>query len=228
MALHQTSGNPILTGSCSFTVVALVALCTTWRRAIGLRQFLPTTLTFLIGVVSAQEPLAPAQIKQAMALGRSCSDIPIVRVGAKRGDFEVFIEGPSARVALHAAAARQMHQPFDTSSVTRDIAAPDYRIWLQYVLHGRRKVSVRRVVLQPKGDARPSAVILPVRERPFQLTVGHLPAHGIVNEVRWRNFEWVFDRLPVDDFQVILATTAGEQRYTVTAADRVRLMRVCT
>jgi hypothetical protein len=66
-----------------------------------------------------------------------------VRV-AGRGDFEVFIEGPAACVALHAAAARPMHQPF----------------------------------------------------------------------------EWIFDRLPVDEFQVILETTAGEPRYTVTAADR--------
>jgi hypothetical protein len=121
-----------------------------------------------------------------------------------------------------------MHQPFDASNVTRDIASPDYRIWLQYVIRGRRTVSVNRIVLQSRGGLRTGDVIQPVRERPFQLTVGHLPAHGIMDEVRWRNFEWIFDRLPADEFQVRLETTAGEQRYTVSAADRVRLTKVCT
>ena len=73
-----------------------------------------------------------------------------------------------------------------------------------------------------------SAAIQPVRERPFQLTVGQLPAHGIVDEVRWRNWEWIFDHLPFGAFQVILETSAGAQRYTVTGQDQATLMRVCT
>jgi hypothetical protein len=178
--------------------------------------------------VAAQEPLSEAHIQEAIAVGRNCGDVPIVNVGAKAGDFTVYIEGPFARIALHAAAARQMRQPFDASKVTGDVAVPDYRIWAQYTLEGRRTVSVKRIVLQPAGKRARGPVIQPVRDRPFQLTVGHLPAHGIINEVRWRNWEWIFDRLPGGEFQVILETSAGAQRYTVTERDVARLMRVCT
>jgi hypothetical protein len=194
---------------------------------LDMRTLLALTIVSLTGVAAAQEPLTDGQIKDAIALGKSCGDIPIVRVGTGSGDFEVFIESPAGRIALQAAAARQMHQPFDVSNVTRDMAAHEYRIWLQYTLRGPRTVSVSKIVIQPKGD-RTRAVIPPVREHPFQLTVGNLPAHGIVDEVRWRYFEWIFTRLPAGEFQVVLETTAGEQRYTVTDRDRARLMRVCT
>jgi hypothetical protein len=178
--------------------------------------------------VAGQEPLTEAQVKEAVAIGKDCSNVPLVRVGAVRGDFNVFIEGPFARIAIHAAAARQMHQRFDASKVTGDVAARDYRVWAQYTLRGRRTVSVNHVVLQPNGKSGMSAAIQPVRERSFQLTVGQLPAHGIVDEVRWRNWEWIFDHLPVGTFQVILETSAGAQRYTVTGQDQATLMRVCT
>jgi hypothetical protein len=177
--------------------------------------------------VAAQELLTDTQVKEAVALGRACGDVPIAKVGAKGGDFNVFIEGPFARIALHAAAARQMHQPFDVSKLRGDVAAPDYRIWAQYVLEGRRTVSIDRVVLQGTDNKGMNAVIQPVRDRPFQLTVGHLPAHGIMDEVRWRNWEWIFDRLPVSEFHVILETSAGVQRYRVTSRERAALMRIC-
>ena len=180
--------------------------------------------------VTSQELLTETQVKEAAALGKACGDVPIAKVGAKGGDFNVFIEGPFARIALHAAAARHMHQP--TFGVYRPESAEmwsasDYRIWAQYTLEGRRTVSVDHVVLQEAGKHGMHAVILPVRDRPFQLTVGHLPAHGIVNEVRFGNWEWTFDRIPVNEFHVILETSAGVQRYRVTARDRNALMRIC-
>lgn len=177
--------------------------------------------------VTAQGLLTDTQVKEAIALGRACGDVPIAKIGAKGGDFNVFIEGPFARVALHAAAARQMHQPFDVSKVRGDVASRDYRIWAQYVLDGRRTVSVERVVLQGIDDNGRSAVIQPARDRPFQLTVGHLPAHGIMDELRWRFWEWIFDRLPVGEFHVILETSAGVQRYRVTSRDRAALTKIC-
>jgi hypothetical protein len=177
--------------------------------------------------IGAQERLTVAQVKEAIALGRACGDVPIAKIGAKRGDFNVFIEGPFARIALHAAAARQMHQPFDVSNVRGDVASPDYRIWAQYVLEGRRTVSVDRAVLQAIDNEGINAVVQPVRDRSFQLTVGHLPAHGIMDEVRWRNWEWIFDRLPGSEFDVILETSAGVQRYRVTSRERAALMKIC-
>jgi hypothetical protein len=194
-----------------------------------MRCILVLTIVCSVTVAAAaQERLTETQVKAAVALGKSCSELPLVKVGAARGDFNVFIEGPFARIAVHAAAARQMHQPFDASKVPADVAAPDYRIWVQYTRGGRTAVSVNHVVLQPNGKRGASTMIRPVRERPFQLTVGHLPGHGIIDEVRWRHWEWMFDHLPAGEFQVILETSAGPQRYTVTERDRATSMRVCT
>lgn len=60
------------------------------------------------------------------------------------------------------------------------------------------------------------------------LTVGAIPADGVITEVRWRGWEWTFDRLPNGDFDVVVETTAGAQRYRVTSQDRAGRMRVCT
>jgi len=179
--------------------------------------------------VGAQARLTDRQISEAIALGGSCGEIPLMKVDAPEGDFVVFIEGPFARLAEHAAVARQMNVPFNASRVTPDMIAPDYRIWVQYNLNARREVRVNQAVLRPVGATKPLAVIHPIREsvRP-QLTLGPIPAHGIITEVRWRWHEWIFDRLPPNDFHVVLNTSAGQERHTVTNAVRTRPMRVCT
>src|SRR5207248_7217166 len=124
-------------------------------------------------------------------------DVPLlVKVGSQRGDFDVFIEGPIARIAIQAAAAAQIRRPFDASMVTRQMAAPTFRIWTQYTTRGRRTVSVNRIVLQAVRATGGNEVIQPVRGEPFQVTVGHLPAHGIIEAVRCRDWQWTLDRLP--------------------------------
>src|SRR5262245_27853118 len=177
----------------------------------------------------AQDRLTDRQISEAIALGGSCSDIPLMKVEAAEADFVVFIEGPFARVAEHAAVARQMSVPFDASKVTPDMVAPEYRIWVQYNHNGRRAVSVNQAVLRPVGTTKSSALIHPIREsvRP-QLTLGAIAAHGMITEVSWRWHKWIFDRLQPNDFQVVLDTSAGQERHTVTNTVRTRLMRVCT
>ena len=179
-------------------------------------------------VAAAQKPLDPVLVQEAIALGKSCGDVPILRVTKPGGDFVVFIEGPFARVAVHAAAARQMHQPFDSANITADVGAPDYRVWLQYAPSGRRTLTANRVSLQPRSGAANGRMIRSTHDRRSQLTAGATPAHGIVTEVRWRGWEWTFDQLPSGDFDVVVATTAGPQRYTVTNQDRAGRMRVCT
>ena len=177
---------------------------------------------------SAQEALSPSAVQEAIALGKSCGDVPILRVTKPGGDFDVFIEGPFARIAVHAAAARQMHQPFSPANITPDIGAPDYRVWLQYAPSGRRTLTANGVLLQSRSGAASGRVIQSIRDRGAQLTAGALPAHGIMTEVRWRGWEWTFDRLPNGEFDVVVETTAGAQRYRVTSQERARRMRVCT
>jgi hypothetical protein len=215
-------------GLCAIVMMILRQISATLNRRGDMRCQLALTIVCSSALaVGAQEILTETQLKEAIALGRACGDVPIVKVGTKGGDFNVFLEDPFARIALRAAAARQMHQPFDVSNVRGDVAALDYRIWVQYILEGRRTVSVDRVVLQQIDHKGRNTVIQPVRARPFQLTVGHLPAHGIMTEVRWRNWEWIFDRLPVGEFHVVLETSAGVQRYRVTSRDRAASMKIC-
>ena len=99
----------------------------------------------MASMASAQESLEPTLVQEAIALGKSCGDVPILRVTKPGGDFVVFIEGPFARIAVHAAAARQMHQPFDPANITADIAAPGYCVWLQYAPSGRRMPTQKTV-----------------------------------------------------------------------------------
>jgi hypothetical protein len=178
--------------------------------------------------LSAAAPgrLDPAAINKAIDLGKSCGDVPLIKLVQPGGDFDVYVESPFARVAIHAAAAQQMHHAFDASNVTSDIGGPGYHVWLQYTLRAVRTLSVKRLVLQPTSG-RDRRIIEPIREGPFQLTAGAWPAHGIITDVRWRQYEWVFDRLPEGDFAVVLRTTTGVQRYHVTARERSRTMRVC-
>jgi len=189
---------------------------------------LAAAVTAATVVAYAQEALTPSAVQEAIALGKSCADVPILRVTKPDGDFVVFIESPFARIAVHAAAARQMHQPFDLANITPDIGAPDYRVWLQYAPSGRRTLTANRVLLQARSGAASERVLKPIRDRRSQLSVGAIPAHGIVTDVRWRGWEWTFDRLPDGEFYVVVETTAGAQRYRVTSQERAGRMRVCT
>ena len=54
-----------------------------------------------------------------------------------------------------------------------------------------------------------------------------MPSHGIVESLRTRFPEFVFAALPPGDFQVLVQSSTGVQRYTVAARDREQIMRVC-
>src|SRR5437868_11372197 len=129
-----------------------------------MRELFGSTIAALVLIAPAAQPqLTDAQIKDAIALGRSCREIPLLmKVGSQRGDFDVFIEGPIARIAIQAAAAAQIRRPFDASMVTRQMAAPTFRIWTQYTTRGRRTVSVNRIVLQAVRATGGNEVIQPV------------------------------------------------------------------
>jgi hypothetical protein len=192
------------------------------------RSLVLPTVCIMAVVAAAQKPLDPVLVQEAIALGKSCGDVPILRGTKPGGDFVVFIEGPFARIAVHAAAAKQMHQPFDVANITPDVGAPDYRVWLQYAPSGRKTLTANRVSLQSRSGAARGRMVWPTRDRRSQLTAGATPAHGIITEVRWRGWEWTFDRLPDGEFDVVVETNSGTQRYTVTNKDRAGRIKVCT
>ena len=98
---------------------------------------------------------------------------------------------------------------------------PDTRIWL-IRKPGARSDSVNEVRVRSRdGDVRP------VQVRIDKFFLGSVPSHGIVRDLRDRQPEYTFRSLPPDDFDVLVDTTAGVQRYRVPPPDRQKVMPVC-
>ena len=82
-----------------------------------------------IALVSGQTDSPPRglsdeQIQQAIEMGRT-GKLPVVQVGTilgvSKGDFDVFIEGPIARIAEAASNAFRQYRPFDATNVTPEM-----------------------------------------------------------------------------------------------------------
>ena len=175
----------------------------------------------MLGVIGrAGEPLTQTEMGEAMAFGRKCQP-PIVRVSSSQ--FDVYVESPFARAALVFATATVNHWPLDAPGVIKAMT-PDYRIWAVYKDQADRTVSLTRIGVRPLGGAERA----PARIRDWErLFLGVGASHGIIEPLRLRAGEAIFDELPSSDFQIILHTTAGVHRYTVTATDRAARLRVC-
>lgn len=167
-----------------------------------MRAWVLTAAVVLVPIIAAaQEPLTEQQVTDAIALGKG-GTIPIVRVSKFLGDFDVFIEGPVARIAAAAADATKRYRAFEVSNVTRDMAAQDFTIYVRNAQGSRGSVLASHIVLQPKGAKGMDGVIQPVRER-----------LGVAT----------FDHLPDGEFQVVVVTGAGPQTYAVSEKDRAKI-----
>jgi hypothetical protein len=153
-------------------------------------------------------------------LGQRCQ-APIIRLSGSRADFDVYVESPFARVALVAAAARVMHQPLDAPGVKRAMR-PGYRIWFVRKPEALFPAAITHVTVRSTAGE-----IMPVAEHDERLFLGTVPSHGIIEALRARFPEFVFDRLPPDSFVVIVGTSRGTQRFAVTRRDRMASIRVC-
>src|SRR5438552_13034642 len=71
--------------------------------------------------------LSEDQIAEAIALG-TAGDVPLVKVSGWASHYDVYIEGPVARIAAAAREATRLYRPFDQSNVTDDMAERSYRI----------------------------------------------------------------------------------------------------
>jgi hypothetical protein len=156
-------------------------------------------------LVGAQEALTEQQVNDAIALSKS-GTVPTVQVGTflgmSKGDFDVFIDGPVARIASAAAAATKQYRPFDASKITRDMMAPVYTVRVRHAKDSHTFASEKHIVLQPKGSKGMDDVIQPTRE------IGGMAT---------------FDHFPEGEFQVIVVTNAAPQSYTVSNKDRAKI-----
>jgi len=177
-------------------------------------------LVVAAGSRAAGQPLAPQELAQAIALGQRCQ-APIVRLSSSRGDFELYLESPFARVALVSAAARVMHQPLDAPGV-KQAMRPGYRIWFVPTPGAPFAPAVTNVTVRFR-----SGEITPVGEHDERFFLGTVPSHGIIEALRARFPEFEFDRLPPDNFVVLVGTSSGTQTFTVSQRDRLMSIRVC-
>lgn len=176
-----------------------------------MRQFVANALVALaFGPLSAQvSPLTEQRIDEAIALGKK-GDVPIALVGRmlgiSKGDFDVFVEGPVGRIAAAAQRATKQLRPFTHSDVTSEMKDPLYRVALQRTEHASRLPTPRHIVLMPRKTKDLELAIQPVRE-----------------SGRTSIWEAFFDRLPDGEFDVVVATDDGTQRYNVDAKARQKI-----
>lgn len=142
-------------------------------------------------------PLSEDQISQAIERGRVGALPSAKTAGPPKGDFTVSIETPVARIASAAANAFRQYRPFDVGAVTKELRAPVYRVLIE---RSPRAGVIEHVVLQPAGLIGMNGVVQPVRESSANADFDRLPAGG--------------------EFDVIIVTRAGEQRYRVSQQNR--------
>jgi hypothetical protein len=167
-----------------------------------------------------EQPTTHERIDGAIAMGRACR-APIVHLPAGSRDFDVYIESPIARIALSAATAVQMHQPYDEVRATRELTS-DYRIWADYAPSSVRTVRIVGMTLRSRRG-----IVRPTGESNAHFTLGYVASHGIVEALRWRSSQFSFAALPDGPFDVTLDTSRGPQRYAVSEAARAGVMDVC-
>ena len=167
---------------------------------------------------AAPRGLTEREMVEAIALGRQCK-APIVRVVAPNSEFAAYIESPSARAALVAAAATMMQQPLDAAHVRRAML-PGYRVWAQRVDDGWQSLTIHSITARHAGRT-----IEPTTVQTTRFFMGTVPSHGIVPDLRMRSPEFTFSDLPDTAFEIDVETSRGHRRLGI--GREQSLMRVC-
>ena len=164
-------------------------------------------LLALSAAVVAQQPIADEQVAAAIALGKA-GTVPVVQVAASR-DFEVWITGPVGRIAGAAAKAAKELRAFEPADVTPEMKASNYVVTVLATRSGRY-LAPMHVVLQPIGAKGGDGVIQPVSEE--ENLESTLIGHDVT-----------FARFPPGDFDVVVVTTDGSQRFAVSREQRAKI-----
>ena len=158
-------------------------------------------------VLAQLAPLTDAQIEDAIALGKK-GHVPGALagrfLGISKGDFDVVILGPMGRIADAASGAAKELRPFTRADVTPEMTAPVYQVFIHHT-QGGAWAYPEHIVLMPRGSKNLDDAIQPVRDSLRQSSDAY------------------FDRLPDGEFDVVIATSKGMQRYNVTMKDRQKI-----
>lgn len=183
---------------------------------------LPLALVLAGTLVAAQ--VTDDAIDAAIADGTAQKVTGVIEVGSTAaGRFSVRLAGPLGRVAMAAALAQRDGEPFGRDQVTADMIGPA----IQVIAHpndpefrvGRHVATppAHTVVLQPRGGRNARTIVEAVRTETFPQRWGNalgaiVEGQGVIAD---------FDRaaLPAGDFEVVVRTARGEQRYRVRPPD---------
>jgi hypothetical protein len=187
-------------------------------------------LAIVTGGTLAVGPFLAAQvsddaIEAALAAGRAQTLTGSVEVGAPTttGRFSVRVAGPVGRVALAAALARRHGDDFGRDQITPEMLGPT----LQVVAYPndpafgetRRTVTpaAERLELRVQAGRLRRETITPVRSEPFPLRWSSVL--GVVVEGQGIRADFDAAAIPDRDFEVVVHTARGEQRYRVRPRD---------
>jgi RNase P/RNase MRP subunit p29 len=189
-------------------------------------HILMLVLAIAAGAVAAQVPgeTIDGAIDAAIADGRARNLTGSVEVGSDAaGRFSIRLAGPLGRVALAAAFAQRDGEPFGRNDVTPEMTGPAIQV-LAYPNDPdfgvtRRVVTppAERIELQVQTSRTRRTVIEPVRSEAF--TLRWSSGIGVVVEGRGLRADFERDALPDREFDVVVHTERGQQRYRVRPRD---------
>jgi len=171
----------------------------------------------------SQSPSSLTQEETAhwFAVGQSCQ-APVTRIPSRDGMFDIYIESPAARAAVIAATATVMHLPLSAPGV-KTALKDGHRIWVVNTGQSLIAPSIDRITV--RGGRGEDIEAMDVRRE--RLFIGTVASHGIIEPLRRRFQEFIFQTLPKGSLNLRLHTRTGVQRYQATEQDRSLLMRVC-
>jgi hypothetical protein len=187
-------------------------------------------LAIAIGGTLAAGPFLAAQvldnaIEAALAAGRAQTLTGSVEVGAPTatGRFSIRLAGPLGRVTIAAALAHRDGDDFGRDQLTPEMLGSTIQVIAypndpEFGLT-RRTVTpaAERVELQVQASRTRRDTIAPVRSEPFPLRWSS--AIGVVVEGQGLRADFDAAAIPDRDFEVVVHTARGEQRYRVRSRD---------
>jgi hypothetical protein len=171
------------------------------------------------------QPPTDAQIEQVLR------EPPTGQLGVCFGNqrsmqFEVCAEGPLQRIAIAARNAKKSYQPFELGNVANSMRE---NVWMVFAVptkpvrdSGEWHVTpaAKEALFQPSGQKDAPVV------RPVRLTVQPQTwSNALGGTITSAGFTATFnpDDLPPGQLDLIILTSAREQRYVLSEADRARI-----
>lgn len=181
--------------------------------------------------LSAQAPVLPDdEVNQAIVAAEkpSFESLFVEARGPFAADFSVLLQGPVGRVMDVAPEAYVSYKPLTAASLPVEMKVRTITVSLVMHSDGRR-LHIKNVVVMPSNSASRGDAIQPGpnNRRSNTMAVGlprtWKPGYGWQPAGLPLAYQFSERDLPDGDLQLIVATDAGERRYTVRAVDRPRM-----